>query len=451
LLFDVTALLITSAALGPAAGVSVAPQNTSISQVVSGSVTVGARPAVPISPSSVQHAFAVSTLQFPQAPAKDAALSGLPLLTELSDLPTGELTAFASAHAGTISRLLNNPPAARDVGAWWSSLGAQSRLSLEASTPRLVGNLDGVPVAVRNAANRTWVAQSLTSMKSGMSAIAARAVAANSQQKVHMLAQVLAALKSTKGGPERSLLSMDDAGQGKTSIVIGNLKTADYVTYLVPGMFYTVDGDVKDFTDAAAYLYTQQNLWLNRVDPVPSGETQKTVAVVAWMGYQTPDLTNIGSLNLAFKGRDALAHAIEGLDAQRAGNVPYTTIVAHSYGSTAAMLMLNQYDFSVDALAMVGSPGSSVQSVSDLNVRHGNVFVGSAAWDPVPNSAFFGNDPASKSFGAKTLGVSGGTDPITGKALDASIGHNDYFTKGTEAMRNFALIGIGRSDLVNSK
>jgi hypothetical protein len=32
--------------------------------------------------------------------------------------------------------------------------------------------------------------------------------------------------------------------------------------------------------------------------------------------------------------------------------------------------------------------------------------------------------------------------------LTASVGHNEYFTPGSEAMRNFALICIGRSELV---
>ncbi len=136
------------------------------------------------------------------------------------------------------------------------------------------------------------------------------------------------------------------------------------------------------------------------------------------------------------------------MQAQRAGNEPYTTIIAHSYGSTAALMALTQYDFSVDALALVGTPGSAAQSVKDLHVKHANVWVGSAAWDPVPSSAFFGSDPAAPSYGAHTMGVGGGTDVITGKPLAQSFGHNAYFDPHTESMRNMALIGIDHAELV---
>jgi pimeloyl-ACP methyl ester carboxylesterase len=166
------------------------------------------------------------------------------------------------------------------------------------------------------------------------------------------------------------------------------------------------------------------------------------------MGYQTPDLTNIGSLDLANRARDALSSSVESLQQQRAGHLPYTTIVAHSYGSTAALMALTQYNFKVDALVLVGTPGSAAQSAKDLHVANTNVWVGSAAWDPVPTSAFFGSDPSSPSYGAHTMGVGGGTDAITGAKLGQSVGHNEYFDPGTESMRNMALIGIGRPDLV---
>ncbi len=102
----------------------------------------------------------------------------------------------------------------------------------------------------------------------------------------------------------------------------------------------------------------------------------------------------------------------------------------------------------VDALALMGSPGSDAQSVKQLGVRGGNVFVGEAPMDPIVNSAFFGSDPGSPSYGAKPMGVGGAVDPITHRTLAGSSGHNEYFTAGTECMRNLALIGIDRGDLV---
>ena len=47
------------------------------------------------------------------------------------------------------------------------------------------------------------------------------------------------------------------------------------------------------------------------------------------------------------------------------------------------------------------------------------------------------------------MGVGGETDPLTKRALAASIGHNEYFGAGTESMRNFALISIGQGQYVS--
>ena len=452
MLFDVAALLITSAALGSAAEASSAPAAAPISQVVdfpTVGVASGASNLVLVDPAAVTHPVSISTFEIRQAaPASLTSVTGISLLRELSVLPATQIAAFIGTHPSVVTKLLASPPSAVEVSDWWGSMASSERDALSTSAPQLVGNLDGVPAAVRNTQNRAWVTQSIGSLKTTIAQAAGRAIAQSDQSQLHMLGAVKAALKTKKGEPVRSLLSIDPSGQGKAAIVLGDLQTADYVTYMVPGMFFTVDGQVHDWTGDAQDLYNQEVAWLKRVDAQQPGEPARTVAVVAWMGYQTPDLTNIGSLDLAYKGRDALARVVEGMQALRAGNLPYTTIVAHSYGSTAALMALTEYDFSVDALVLVGSPGSAAQSVTDLHVRDANVFVGSAPWDPVPSSAWFGSDPAAPGYGAKTMAVGGGTDVITGKELAGSVGHNEYFDSGSESIRNMALVGIDQPKLV---
>ncbi len=127
---------------------------------------------------------------------------------------------------------------------------------------------------------------------------------------------------------------------------------------------------------------------------------------------------------------------------------PYLSILAHSYGATAALLALQENDVTVDALAMVGSPGSPAESVGQLKVRDGNVWVADASWDPVSSTGVFGSQPLSPEYGARHFGVNGAVDPITGASLAGSVGHVDYFTSGSESFRNMALIGIGRGGFV---
>jgi hypothetical protein len=458
LLFDVAALLITSAALGPAAEAFGVPENSSITITVP-AAGGGLPPLSPlfdgviignqVDPSSISHPVSLSTFAVTRVSTPELkTLTGIPLLSALAVLPRTRIASFISRNPSVVTNLLASPPASREVSSLWQSLGHSAQNALAASAPRLVGNLDGFPAGVRNTANRAWVKQSMHSLGTKLSAIGGRAQSANARHELQMFGEVKTALRTSKSGPPKSLLSVDPSGQGTAAIVIGNIKTADYVTYMVPGMFFKVNGQIDDWTNDATDLYNQQVSWLKRLDSTKPGGAHKTVAVVAWMGYQTPDLTNIGALDLAYQGRDALARVVEGMQAERVGNQPYTTIVAHSYGSTAALMALTEYDFKVDALAVVGCPGSAAQSVKDLHVRGGNMFVGSAAWDPVPNSAWFGSDPASPSYGAKTMAVGGGTDAITHKKLGGSIGHNEYFDAGSESLRNMALIGINEGKLV---
>ena len=157
---------------------------------------------------------------------------------------------------------------------------------------------------------------------------------------------------------------------------------------------------------------------------------------------------DITSLDLAKEGAKFISSSVSGVQATRSGNQPYVTLATHSYGSTATLIALEDGAVDADALVIIGSPGSSAQSVDDLGMPSDKVFVGEAAWDPVVNSAFFGSDPGSESFGAKHMSVDGGTDPETGNELAASSGHLGYFDAGTEAMRNMALVGLDRGDLV---
>ncbi|TAL44384.1 MAG: hypothetical protein EPN91_04505, partial [Salinibacterium sp.] len=375
----------------------------------------------------------------------EEAAQGSQLLHRLSSMPSEDLGAFIQAHPDSINELIAHQPRATDVTSWWAHLSVEKRGALTRASPVLVGNLDGIPYEDRNTANRTQLRATMDELKATIHSEAGRAVVDSARHQLKMLQAISDALGPADATPRRTLMSLDVTGQGRAAIVIGDLNTADYVSYLVPGMFFTIENQMGYWVDASARLYDDQNAWLRLF-----GDDHSTVATVAWIGYHTPNLTNVGGIDNADEGRDALASELEGLQAIRASDEPYTTVIAHSYGSTAALMALTGYNFKIDALAMVGSPGSQAQSVDELNVRNGNVYVGEAAWDPVPNSSYFGSDPGAKSYGAKPMGVSGALDSITGVTLLGSTGHNEYFAAGTESMRNFALIGINKGQYVTN-
>ncbi|UDF12933.1 alpha/beta hydrolase family protein [Antiquaquibacter oligotrophicus] len=379
-------------------------------------------------------------------PGASADLQGSRLLQELSLLSVPRIDEFLTANPGAVDNLIEQPPPAQDVSLWWNAMDFDHRSAVVGASPQLVGNLEGVPYPTRDLANRALLADTIFDLNALIANpdVGRTAVDAARRQLV-MLDSISSALVNPARSLNRTLLSLDVNGQGRAAIVIGDLHTADYVSYLVPGMFFTIENQMVDWTKAAEDLYSEQLTWLARL-----GETNAKVATVAWIGYPTPNLTNVGGIGNAEIGRDTLARAIEGIQTLRGKDQPYLSVIAHSYGSTAALLALTEYDFEIDALAMVGSPGSPARSVDELHVRDGNVWVGEAPWDPIPNSAYFGSDPGSPDYGAHAMSVSGGADPVTKRALLGSSGHNEYFTYGTESMRNFALIAIGRSGLVTT-
>lgn len=435
LLLELTALAFTLSLGGPDAASSV-PQ---IAQDIPSYVR-----QIDIAPSTVPTSVQGELSQLtPVDVSLLPQLSGRALLDQFAILPQSTLAQFISTHPDTIANLLAAPPAAKDVSAWWVNVSADTRETFLQEAPELVGNLDGVPFGTRNLANRTYLTTAIDALEEQLQSGVGRGMNVETTNHLHMLTQIESALRSNAGDPTRTLVTLDTASPGRAAIVIGDLSTADYVSYLIPGMFFTIDGQVDDWADTATGLYQDQTAWLERL-----GEESSTVATVAWMGYQTPHLLNVGSLDLAESGARYLADALTGLNTLRASDEPYVSVMAHSYGSTAAMIALQHGSVQIDALAIVGSPGSDAQSVSSLAVRDANVFVGEAGWDPVVNSAFFGSDPGATSYGAYRMGVSGGTDTVTAASLSPSYGHNEYFRPGSESLRNMALIGIGQGGLV---
>lgn len=430
MLLDVAAALLTSVALGPVTGVVAMPPPAYVADVVP-VATVGAAPPQPVI--GPDPGMSLDGMQGPR------------LLTMLASLTPSGLARFLADDLNA-ERIAAAPPAATDVTRWWRSLDPGSKASMVAAAPELVGNLEGVPAVDRDVANRSVLRSTIAQLQRTASSTG-RAVASQAGQRIEMFKSIEQALVTTAGEPQRWLLSLETTGQGRAAIVIGDLQRADYVSVLVPGMFFTIENQMSHWSEAAARLRDEQLSWLRRLQGPRHGQT---VATIAWIGYPTPNLTNVGGIDNAYQGRDSLADLLTGLRALRGADQPYLSIVAHSYGSTAALMTLAEFDVEVDALALVGSPGSAAKSVDELRVRDGNVFVGEAAWDPVPNSSFFGSDPGSASYGATRMSVAGTTDVITGQRLAGSVGHNEYFSPGTESMRNFGLIAIGRGDLVTT-
>lgn len=383
----------------------------------------------------------------PSAPSGRSAAAAV--LGSVADVDAAALPSFLDANRAKLESLLVETPAAADVSRLWKLIDPAKQKLLIQVAPHVIGNLEGVPYAVRGTANAMDLKQTIATVTTRLKSEHGRAERVALQRQLETLDNVRKAL-AKHDGISRTLVSLDPSADARAAIVVGDLSTADYVSVLVPGMYMSVGEQIESWATVAQEQYDLQTGFLRRILGPRGNGGAPGVAVVAWIGYQTPVLTNIGGTTLATQGADSLERTLEGIRALRAGDQPYLSLFAHSYGSTAALMALERHTVTVDALALMGSPGSPAQSVSGLSVAGGNVFVGEAPMDPIVNSAFFGSDPGSPGYAAKRMGVSGATDPLTHAELTGSSGHNEYFTAGTECMRNLAMIGIDRGDLVLS-
>lgn len=376
------------------------------------------------------------------APAVNRGPHVTAVLASIQHTDPAALPAYLAGNKQHILSTLTGRGAASQVGGWWSGLDQAERRSIERSAPELLGNLGGIPMTVRDTANQSLLRKQLDETSRKIRS-ARGAASAKLTATLDGLRSIATALRGPAGGPRRTLTTFDTTGSMRAAIAIGDVDHADDVSILVPGMFYSVAGQMADWTHTAQLLYDTQRAWLKRL-----GQSKKTVATVAWLGYRTPDLMSVLSLTDARDGAAMLEEAVAGIRAARGTHQPYLSIVAHSYGSTAALLAVQDGDTELDALAVVGSPGSVATSVHELNVPANRVFVGAALLDPIAGSGYFGTDPGSHDYGARPFGAVGGIDPIDGTVMLPAFGHNGYFAPGTESLRNLALIAIGDCSLV---
>jgi hypothetical protein len=233
------------------------------------------------------------------------------------------------------------------------------------------------------------------------------------------------------------------------AISYGDLDTATNVNWMVSGMFSSTSEMGNAVGDARALTTSQRN-WAQSLG------LDATSASVAWTGYDSPDLITVLGDGKAEAGGERLASSLQNFNAARefGHGDAFLAVDAHSYGTTTVGIALNRYDdLQVDALAMYGSAGLTVDSAEDLHMSASDIYVGEAHDDDVADIGRFGSgraDPANWDFGGTEYATNGGkADELTGQMLVSSSGHGGYLVPDTESLRNIALIGLDRGDLVS--
>jgi hypothetical protein len=329
-----------------------------------------------------------------------SAALGVPVMVpEATRLPAPDVTGW---NADPVAGALDPRAAPADVARFFAGLTQAQQAGLAARFPAVVGSLDGAPIALRYAANAHDGRHFLLYEPAG---------------------GLSPAQPASAGG--LSPAQPASAGDGRAIEVVGNLATARRIVVLVPG----TDTTLSNFDSGYGGVARRAPAVQARV--VADAVDDPSVAVIAWLGYDTPEGLGKAAVreDRAAVGARALTRFLEGLEVTNPGAT--VAVVGHSYGTV--VIGLSKLPPSVTDVVALGSPGMGIDSAADL----GPVRVWAARADTdwmryVPAIRVFGlghsTDPASPEFGARLL-------PTTGVA-----GHDWYLVPGSSTLTALAPI-----------
>ncbi|WP_127819441.1 alpha/beta hydrolase [Microbacterium sp. CPCC 204701] len=343
-----------------------------------------------------------------------------------------------------------------EVAAIWADLTDAEREELLRARPEFVGNLEGVPYAVRFAANRTVFDETVAAGPYGEpldSQFEQLGIEMDRQDGELLMFHPFEQPQATAGvvyGVRR-----DAAGD-----IIDPFDGVSNVNVLVGGMFSGL-GDLEAWGESARSL--------NEFAEAYGGEGTGSVTI-AWYGYDSPDLLTEHTMGSATEGAARLGATLMGLDQEVSSSVT-TSVIGHSYGSTTAFLAVggSATDLGVDRLIAVGSAGvpdgyhSSWTGDEPMDYSGVDVYASRAPGDGIARygewSSFgHGTDPESIE-GATSFESDGGTAPSlqgTQEPVAGTPGHashdggntvwgwweqdNGYLSRDSESFRNIAYI-----------
>ncbi|MFE7816021.1 alpha/beta hydrolase [Streptomyces sp. NPDC057433] len=320
-------------------------------------------------------------------------------------------------------RLPDPESAPAALARFFASLTEVQRVNLAHRFPLAVGNMNGAPVELRYRANRLALGEAREVERQRMRD--ERLTPAGQHQAGRRMNRFGALLS-----PGRQILAFDPSGSGRVAEVLGDLREAERVSVVVPG----VDTDLLTFQRTyrrwSAPVGMAESLYAAEHAAAPSTRT----AVIAWADYTAPSGMGMEAAT-AMRAEDG-AVRLDSLLRALPGE-SRVSLFCHSYGSVLCGLAAPTLPGRVTDIAVAGSPGMRAGTVSELRTR-ARVWAMRDADDWIQDVPYLevgglghGADPVSPGFGARVL-----------SAREAR-GHGGYFVPGTDSLRNFAEIGVG--------
>jgi hypothetical protein len=379
-----------------------------------------------------------------------------------------EVDGFTSLAATPVTQQqVHNMTAARpaDVKAWWDTLTSEQQDQALHDFPDLLGNLNGIPAADRDTANRFWLAtekqrvhdqMELTKhhMGLGFDPITGQRTADGRildglQAEAKNLDDISKGLD--RAGAAGMLLGIDPSGDGKVIISVGNPDTATDAAVWVPGLG----------TDASKTDQNVGRMQMLNARAQAHLKPGQSVATVYWLGYDAPEVigTSVAFEQRSRDGAGPYSAFMDGIHATHEGNL-HLTAMGHSYGTTVLGEAAKSGNLHVDDIVTAGSPGMHVDHASDLHIDPQHVWAGSAADDPVSRPSIVTHDAVAAGTLGGPLGMlegwavgriyeqGHGISPdetafgANSYTVDTS-GHTGYWNNGTASLDNQAAVIAG--------
>jgi WXG100 family type VII secretion target len=352
----------------------------------------------------------------------------------------------------------------KEVNKWWNSLSDDERKRLLATWPDKLGNLNGIPIADRSAANNTLLKRDLNlpNQIAESRGVTREEVLAHPEKygltgptmdRYQNAVKVDAAItqdrrdaKDARGNtPDILLMKYDPeafGGKGSAAIAIGDPDHSPNTSVTVSGLTTSVAANTLA-DGSGVSLYNEAN----------KADVNNPTAVVQWMGYDAPNDQAVAEPNMARNGAQILAADVNSLSATHDPAVAsHTTVIGHSYGSTTVSDAAAGYGMHADDVVLIGCPGTDLaQSAADFHLPpNGHLYVGSASTDIVTNlgsehlnvpGTGLGKDPAMDGFGSTRFHAE-----VADWHINPIDEHTSYYKDGSESLFSMADIVSGHGD-----
>ena len=179
-----------------------------------------------------------------------------------------DAAAVRGAARGYLKDAIPHDASAVERKAWWAGLTQEQREEYLAVYPDQIGNLDGIPAVVRDAANRDNL-QLLIGKLEGRGDEKAETQLAGLREIDRQL--------NDDRKPPMYLLGIGDEGNGRAIVSYGNPDTSRNVSAYVPGLNTSLDEE-----------FAKRDLKRARDTAIGTQRHDPSSAAIVWLGYDAP-------------------------------------------------------------------------------------------------------------------------------------------------------------------